>query len=117
MSENVVEVVTEALEKLAKKWTWAGDEMTDAAYRANLLDLSVSSFWIGHGTEIDATIRSSSYNEFQRYTAKLLNEASTEFKQLGVALTKIAAHYDQTDQVNSVNLDGVFGEPDTNVPE
>lgn len=103
-----VEVVTEAVEQEGKKWNGLSDKLAPIKSAVDDLQLSASAYYIGPTSLADAGINSSAYNSFQAYILQLLKGGVTEFDQLGDALKKIADHYDRTDQVNSVNLDGIF---------
>lgn len=109
MSHNKkIEVVTEAVENEGKKWNGLSDMLASVKAAVDDLDLDESAYFIGPQSVPDAAINSSSYNSFQAYISGLLKGGVTEFDQLGEALKKIAKHYDRTDQINSVNLEGIL---------
>ena len=103
-----VRVVTEAVENEGKKWNGLSDMLASVKSAVDDLSLDESAFYIGPQSLADAAINSSSYNSFRAYISELLKGGVTEFDELGEALKKIAKHYDRTDQINAVDLKGIF---------
>ena len=105
MAEEVV-VITEAVVDEAAKWRRLSGQMEPIKAAADGLDLSATAFYIGDG--LNFLVYSNSYNDFQNLMVTALGGAVTEFEQIGGALDKIAAAYDQSDQIVSVDLNQIW---------
>ncbi|GIH08613.1 hypothetical protein Rhe02_66800 [Rhizocola hellebori] len=105
MAEEVV-VITEAVVDEAAKWRRLAGQMEPIKSSADGLDLAGSAFYIGDG--LNFLIYSNSYNDFQNLMVTALGGAVTEFEQIGGALDKIAAAYDQADQIVSLDLNQIW---------
>lgn len=105
MAEEVV-VITEAVVDEAAKWRRLSSQMEPIKTAADGLDLAGSAFYIGDG--LNFAIYSNSYNDFQNLMVTALGGAVTEFEQIGGALDKIAAAYDQADQIVSLDLNQIW---------
>jgi uncharacterized protein YukE len=101
-----VTVVTSALRAEAQKWNGLADKMQPIADAAKTLTLSPLAFWAGPSPDFAA--HSTAYNQFQNSVTKVLTEAVTEFRQLGVVLNRVASTYDETDEKQAQDLDKIY---------
>ncbi len=105
MADEVV-VITDAVADEAAKWRRLSSQMEPIKSAADGLDLAASAFYVGDG--LNFLIYSNSYNDFQNLMVTALGGAVTEFEQIGGALDRIAAAYDQADQVVSLDLNQIW---------
>ncbi len=105
MADEVV-VITDAIVDEAAKWRRLSGQMEPIKQAADGLDLAGTAFYIGDG--LNFLLYSNSYNDFQNLMVTALGGAVTEFEQIGAALDKIAAAYDQADQVVSLDLNQIW---------
>jgi len=101
-----VTVVTSALRAEAGKWDGLADKMQPIADAAKTLTLSPLAFFAGFSPDFMA--HSAAYDKFQNSVAKVLTEAVTEFRQLGIVLKKVASTYDETDEKQAQDLDKIY---------
>lgn len=101
-----VTVVTSALRAEAKKWDGLAAGMQPIADAAKTLTLSPLAFFAGFSPDFMA--HSAAYDAFQNSVAKVLGEAVTEFRQLGVVLNRVADTYDETDEKKAQDLDKIY---------
>jgi hypothetical protein len=101
-------VITEALRNEGRKWIRLSDQMDLPRATAEGLTLEISAFFIG---DLNAVPHSQAYNTFHSYIVNVLRGAVVEFKQIGVALARIADEYDEADKVVSLNLNEIWTPP------
>jgi uncharacterized protein YukE len=99
-------VVTSALRAEAAKWDGLADKMQPIADAAKTLTLGPLAFFAGSSPDFLA--HSGAYDTFQSSVTKVLTEAVTEFRQLGVVLRKVASTYDETDEKSAQDLDKIY---------
>ena len=106
MSE--VSVITEALRNEGRKWFRLADQMDVPRAAAEGLTLELSAFFIG---DLNAVPHSQAYNDFHAFLVNVLRGAVVEFKQVAVALARIADAYDEADKVVALNLNEIWTPP------
>lgn len=99
-------VVTNALRAEATKWDGLADKMQPIADAAKTLTVGPLAFYAGFSPDFMA--HSAAYDQFQSSVAKVLTEAVTEFRQLGIVLRKVANTYDETDEKQAQDLDKIY---------
>jgi|RhiMethySRZTD1v2_1073278.scaffolds.fasta_scaffold2145415_1 hypothetical protein len=105
---TTVTIVTEAVRAEATKWGKLHDDLAPLVTAVDNLDLNVTAFWIGEPGEINATIYSSAYNEFQAWLIKVLKAGVVEWGQIQTTLNRIANEYDKQDKIVEIDLEKFY---------
>lgn len=99
--------MNDAIRAEAGKWRDLSDRMAPIQRTVDGLDISATAFYIG---DVNAGIYADAYFAFQVLMSDVLKQAVTEFDQIGGALDRIAAAYDEAEAQVSLNLDEIFRE-------
>jgi hypothetical protein len=112
------EVVCEAVRAQAKKWDELAARTGPARDYAHSAVLGETAFLIIDPTglaapltfenPIRAILLKEAYESIQERMATLLDQAVTEFEQIGDALIKVAAEYERAEKIWDVNLNDVY---------
>ena len=112
------EVVTEAVRAQAKKWDELAartQTLRDFAKSAVLVDtafLIIDPTGLSQILTLDNPIRAAvlrgSYQSIQERMATLLDQAVTEFEQIGDALIRVAVKYEEAEEITKLNLDDIY---------
>jgi hypothetical protein len=112
------EVVCEAVRAQAKKWDALAAETTSAREYAKSAVLGETAFLIIDPTglsnaltfdnPIRAIVLKEAYQDIQERMATLLEQAVTEFEQVGDALIRVAVEYEQAEEICEVNLNEIY---------
>jgi hypothetical protein len=116
MPENILKVVSSELRIEANNWRKRSEDMKAVKSQIDNLDLGASAFFIGSPMSsgltnifntMSASVYSKAYAGFHEYMKTVTGEAVTEFEQLGGALDKMAAEYDNADAAGKRSLEEV----------
>lgn len=112
------EVVCEAVREQAKKWDQLAARTQPARDYAHSAVLGETAFLIIDPTglaqaltfdnPIRAIVLKEAYESIQERMATLLDQAVTEFEQIGDALIRVAVEYEEAERITKSNLNDIY---------
>lgn len=109
------EVITQAVRAEAPKWDGFADHIESVVREVKDATLGVGAFFIGDPASLpvrllDATVHQRTYEIYRSFMERVLTEAKTEFEQIAGAVEKVAATYEQQEEIGELNLREIYGE-------
>lgn len=111
-------VVADAVRAQATKWDDLAARTQPAYDYANSATLGVTAFLLMDPTglsqvltfdnPINATMHQFAYSDIQTTMATLLGQAVTEFTEIGDALIKVAAKYEEAEEIIELDLNEIY---------
>ena len=109
------QVITQAVRDEVPKWDGFADHLEPVLADVKNATLGVGAFFVGDPASLpvrvlDATVHQRTYETYRSFMERVLTEAKTEFEQIAGAVAKVAATYEEQEEIGELRLREIYGE-------